>query len=338
MAEPVTNVGWAFELLHPNGTREPVYPAVGGQMSFDLNRDIPKAMTNLVWVPQERVKADFAVDEIEIFLVRNRVRESFGVFCFNEAPEQVGVVKDENGQAAPLITCSVGDRMFKLIRNTGNAESLIGGFDPSQEMQRILNASGLEFSVHGAVDPSGRSITWDGSTKDLAKVQELAELSGHRRPWMDNQGLIRSILPDSDPGDAIPLSSLHPVAGSTLVTPTYFSAPNRVIVSDNSFPEYPVVGTWEAPSASPHSFAQRGYYNTEVVELQGLKSNAHAEKVARTIGERATARTLNVQILPTTVLDGPVVLSYDGSLWLVQSWSLGTEAGSFMSVTAQELP
>jgi hypothetical protein len=59
--------------------------------------------------------------------------------------------------------------------------------------------------------------------------------------------------------------------------------------------------------------------------------------VARTLGERARSRQLKATILPTHRLDGPTIVSYDGSLWLVNNWNISLAAGSTMTITAEEV-
>jgi hypothetical protein len=74
-----------------------------------------------------------------------------------------------------------------------------------------------------------------------------------------------------------------------------------------------------------------------VVDYQGLLGNAHADEIAAGLGEQALTRQLDCEIQPTSVLDGPVVLSYGGTLWLLQNWSIDTAPGSTMQLTATEL-
>ena len=70
--------------------------------------------------------------------------------------------------------------------------------------------------------------------------------------------------------------------------------------------------------------------------MQGLGSSDHANIVAATLGEKFTSRKLTARILPTYKLDGPVTITYDGSDWLVSSWSVGTQAGEMMDIEAEE--
>ena len=129
---------------------------------------------------------------------------------------------------------------------------------------------------------------------------------------------------------------MKPQANTIVVTDTYLGAPNRIIVYDSASTTA-LVGQWDAPSAAPHSFQKRGYRITQRVTQQGLFSGQQAQDAAKTLGEQASARTLSASIEPTFLLDGPVIISYLGVLWLVRHWTIGTAPGSMLSFDATEL-
>lgn len=341
--EPVNEVGFYFEVLHANGSREQIGPALSGELSFDTNREVCKALGGFVLIPEEARKVDFSTDQIIAWLDYDGVRYPLGIFCFTEVSEQKDVVlyvdDDDNEVISDIFNISLGDRTVLLMRNDGAARSLLTGFDPAQEMKRIMDVARIPNSVPGSNGASATSITWDGSVTDLSKVRGLATLAGFRFPWMTNAGVVQAISAGLTliNFDILDVEKLFPTQGSIVITPKYLGAPNRVIVSDNSFPEFALRGQWDAPSAAPHSYANLGYYRTEVVEEQGLGSGENANSVAKRIGENFTARTLDFQCMPTYLLDGPIVLSYKEAFWIVQSWSLSTDPGATMSVNAIEL-
>lgn len=346
----MTDIGWTFGLRITTSTFAAVRQGIdvkeisihpvddGGELSFDLNRDVVKALSGLMFIPEEARKIDNpAGQEISLYMVKDGVQHRMGVYSFTEETLQKSVTLDDEGTVSDIHIFNLGDRMARLIRNDGTPETLNPGFDPAQEMDRIISNTGIPGSVSGAVNISQTPVTWDGVVTDLAKVQALAELAGHRRPWMDNEGIIRSVQARSVVSDVIPLEDLEPTEGSIGITNTYLSAPNRFIVSDNGGATAQIVGQWDAPAGAPHSHANRGYYRTEVLQTQGLGSSSHAETVARTLGERARARQLTAKIVPTPLLDGPVTLSYDGSMWLVSRWTVNLQPGSTMDITAEEI-
>lgn len=335
--EPPNSVGWYFEVVHTNGLREQLGFALDGEFSFDTNREVCKVLSGFVLIPSEKAKVDFSTDKIIAWLEIDEVRYPMGIFCFTEVPEQKDVVIDDEGTTTDLYTVSLGDRTVELIRNDGSAVSLPVGFDPAQEMIRIMDQDRIPNAIPGGNGQAASPVSWDGSVTDLTKVRGLATLSGFRFPWMNNAGVITAIVAgEANDFDVYNVEDLFPVAGSIVITPKYLAAPNRVIVSDNGFAGYPIRGQWDAPASAPHSYTNLGYYRTEVVEEQGLGSGQNANAVARRIGESFTARTLDFECMPTYLLDGPIMIRYNGAYWIVQSWSISTAAGATMSVSAQE--
>lgn len=329
-------VSWAFYALR-GGAKVQIYFTTSGSYSFDLSRDVPRQIAGLVLLPSERNKLNLSSDEIQVYYTVDGVTDQFGVFRFTEASHQKYVMLQPDGTAGDLTPVTLNDRMVELKRNTGAAHGLAAGADPSQAMQQILDNAGIPGGISGSTSPLANPVSWDGSVEDLTRFNNLATLAGHRPPWSNNAGVIRSIRARVIQTDVIDLMDLLPTAGSIVVTDNYLTAPNRIIVSDNSSAAGPIVGQWDAPGSAPNSASMRGYVQTTVVEQQGLFGNAHADEVAATIGEDLIARQLDAEIIQTTILDGPQILSYDGSLWLLQSWSTSTAPGSPMKLTAKEL-
>lgn len=332
----MTEIGWLFEVVRPGGSSEILGFSATGTYSYDGDRDVTKTIGGFVLVPEQARKVDLILDRIRASLLIDGQALPMGSFVFTTEIIRPDIVLDR-GISADLRNVSLGDLSALLIRNTGEAETLRRGFDPGQEMGRIISSADLPHSVAGSASASLAPVTWDGNTTDLAKVKQLATLAGHRPPWMNNAGVITSVSSQVVETDVIALASLSPVEETITVSNEYLTAPNRVIVIDNTFGQYALRGQWDAPGSAPHSEGNRGYVRTEVVEIQGLGSGAHANDVAATIGEGYTARKLTATILPTHRLDGPEVISYDGALWLLRSWSCGTGAGALMSFEAEEL-
>lgn len=334
----MSDIGWRMEAVRPGDNTRAFIPQVAGSFSFDLNRDVPKTITGMIVPPDQWAVVDVRLDQIRLVLSLDGVEYPMGMFAFSELTRQKNVVVNEAGATSDMITTALADRCLLLVRNDGRAETINAGFDPSNEMQRILGNSGLPYSVAAAPNISAiNSITWDGNTTDLAKVRELGTLAGHRPLWMDNDGVIRSVASQVIDTEIIPLATLHPTDRSVAIIEKFLTAPNRVIVSDNGSAAASVMGQWDAPASAPHSEANRRYILAKVEQLQGVGTGANAQNIAATIGENYTARTLSARIVPTPILDGPQVISYDGANWLVTGWSVDLTPGATMSITAEEL-
>lgn len=333
----MTEIGWRFEAVRPGDNARAFTPQVAGSYTFDLTRDIPKTISGIVVPPDQMSVVDVRVDQLRCVLAIDGTDHAMGVFAFSELVRQKNVAVNSAGDPDDLYNLALSDRCMLLVRNTGRAETINPGFDLGNEMQRILSNTGLPYSIAASPNLSINAVTWDGNTTDLAKVRELGTLAGHRPLWMDNNGVIRSVTSQVIDTEIIPLADLHPTANSVAITEKFLTAPNRVVVSDNGSAAYAVRGQWDAPASAPHSEANRGYVLARLEELQGLGSATHAENVAATLGEAYTARSLSVRVVPTPVLDGPQVISYDGANWLLTSWEVALTPGAEMSITAEEL-
>ncbi len=334
-AVPV-GTGWTLLSVSPANVATEVKFTNTGQFTHDQSRPVRRAISGFSLLPSEAEKVDLARDSVRAYLRVDDQSYPMGIFYFTESSRQKDAIKDDDGNPSDLIHVSLSDQFIRLQRSDEVPRFALAGADPSQEMIRYLSETDIPHSITGAANPISEDVVWQPFTTYETIVSQLAELAGHRRPWADNYGVIRSVSARVVDSEVIPLEDLKPIDGTIVITDNYLSAPNRVVVYDDQG-EYPVVGVWDAPSTAPNSAATRGWVQTAGVQAQGLSGVVHAQQMAQTIGEQMAARRLAGDIIPTNRLDGPVVLSYDGALWLVNGWSVSTAVGSTMSFDASEL-
>jgi hypothetical protein len=336
---PPTSVGWEFERVDPDtGRAEPILFTTTGNYSFDTSRDVTRTISGFVLLPEDRAKLNLASDVVYAYLKLDGVRYAMSRFVFTEDVVQKNVVIDtDTNEKADLTNLGLGDRSTLLLRNDGTPQTLYAGFDPTAEMERLVLPH-MPISIEASESANTQDVTWDGSTTDLAKIDQLAELAGHRPPWLDNNGVMRSVSGSRIYGN--PLEFEKDIflgdQDSISVTNNYLNIPNRVIVTNNSSSGYQVIGVWDAPASWTSSESQRGYIRAVNYEVQGAYSNADAERIAAVLGRRLSARKLSARILPTPLFDGPRAISYDGALWTIQSWSVDTSPGAQMDFEAEE--
>lgn len=337
-AIPPTPVGTGWTLLAVNraNVSQEVKFTDTGQFTHDQSRAVRRAISGFTLLPSEAAKLDLARDSVHAFLRVDDVSYPMGIFYFTESNRQKDAIIGTDGLPTDLIHVSLSDQFIRLQRSDEVPRVALDGADPSQEMIKYIGEAGVPHSVTGSDSNISEDIVWQPFTTYEAIVSQLAELAGHRRPWSDNYGVIRSVASQVVDSEVIPLEDLQPIAGSIVVTENYLSAPNRVVVYDDQSSS-PIVGSWDAPASAPNSASNRGWVQTAGVQAQGLSGVVHAQRVARTIGEQMAARRLAGDIVPTNRLDGPVILSWDGALWLVNGWSVSTTVGSVMSFDAGEL-
>ncbi len=336
----MVSVGWTFTALMPSGDEVAINPYVGAQVSHDQDRDVRRDIKNVTFLPVDiRRLGILSVPTIRLDLVVDGVTSPLGLFKFIESTLRTDIVIDPETRATSDITVTgLGDLMVSLKRADGSAETILPGADPSQEMIRILENIGFPCSIAGSTSPTAEPITWGGSVTTYEKITTLADLAGHRPSWVDNNGVLRSISAQILDFEIIELDSFLLGVARPMITESYLSAPNRVIVTESSSSIGAISGIWDAPASAPHSEANRGFVLARSVTKQGLKDNAHAQQVAESLGESFSGRKLAFSLAyPTHLLDGPVVISYRDALWQVNSWGMNTAPNSQMTVDCTEL-
>jgi hypothetical protein len=336
---PGPGSGFNFLLVTPAQVSREIHFTATGDFTHDQNRSVRRAISGFRLLPSEAAKVDLARDAVYAFLEVNGESYPMGVFYFTESSRVKDAIIDDAGNPADIIEVSLADSFIRLQRSDEVPRTALAGTDPSQEMIRYLNETGTPHSITGAAANIFDDVTWSPFTTYEEIVSQLAELAGHRRPWADNYGVIRSVSANVVDSEILSFGAgmdIQPIAGTIVVVENYLSAPNRVVVYDDQA-AYPIVGSWDAPSSAPNSLLNRGWVLTAGVPQQGLSGPVHAQQVARTIGEQLSARSFSCQIMPTNRLDGPQVVRYLDALWLTESWSVSSAPGSVMSVNFREL-
>lgn len=328
--------GWRFYGVRPSGHEVDIKPTKTGSLAYDDSSDVRMTLSGFVFLPDQIERFDPTKDVLRAQLLINNNAYDMGYYYATSLSRQKDALIHE-GAVSDLVHIDFSDGFVKLLASTENPITAPRGADPSQLIVDFAKASGFQTSVANAESVLGSQVVWDPFTSAISVINELVPVAGHRPPWIDHAGVFRSIAANVVESEVIPLLNLNPVAATIVISETYLSAPNRVVVYDDQA-GYPLTGIWEAPASAPNSYANRGYWITQANPQQGLASIEAAQLAAKALGEQLSSRTLDCYILPTPDIDGPRVISYDNALWLIRSWSLGTEDGALMSITATELP
>lgn len=332
----MTSYGWRFTALKASGARVPVPFTATGTLGQDLSGKSRKTLNGLALLPADAALLDLSADTVLAELVIDGTAYEMGKYRAAVDTVAVDVILLD-GAPADVVHVDFADLFLQLERSDEVPRTAPAGTDPTWLMRELIAECALPASIAGPVAAIADDVTWAPFTTHEAVVSQLAEIAGHRRPWMDRHGIIRSVAALTVDAVPIALEDLGPEAGTVSVENAYLTAPNRVVVYDDQA-AVPLVGVWNAPASAPNSVARRGFVLTQGVQQQGLAGVAHATAIAEAIGEQASARRLNATIEPTWRLDGPTVLSFRDALWLCQSWSVGTGKGSKMTMSATELP
>lgn len=332
----MTSYGWRFTAVKPSGATAPVPFTTTGTMAQDLSGKSRRTLTGFALLPADAAAIDLSADTLLAELLIDGAAYDMG--RYRAAADVVDVdAISLDGLPADVVHVDFADLFLQLERADEIPRTAPEGTDPTWLMRELIAECGVPASIAGPVASIADAVTWAPFTTHEAVVSQLAEIAGHRRPWMDRHGIIRSVSAARVDAVPIPLADLLPLAGSVKIEDVYLSAPNRVVVYDDQA-AIPLVGVWNAPAAAPNSAARRGFVLAVGVQQQGLTDAAHATAIAEAVGEQLSARRLNATIEPTWRLDGPTVLEFRDALWLCQSWSVGTQKGATMTLSATELP
>jgi hypothetical protein len=166
-------------------------------------------------------------------------------------------------------------------------------------------------------------------------IESLCVAGDYFSPWFGNDTkmhFIRTFNPanqvpqfDFDNGSQVLRSNI--VESSNLLT-----APNRFVVVSNTNVELgAVVGIAEVPPNAPNSFANRGFYITQTLNLQ-LTTSSQAQAVAGGLAARGTLyETVNLVTPPDPRHDSYDVIKWQNSRWLELSWSMQLVEGGTMN-------
>lgn len=335
--------GWIFRRFNANGVKVQFSPPLGVTISHDQGRKVRRTVSGVTLIPDEAEAIDLSQDQVEVIMTRRDDRTDvvtehrMGIFNFTGSTRNCDAAVNVAGVTSDILHVDLGDNTVRLLRSSEIPRFVPAGTDPTQLAIQILEGAGMKHAIAGSVSALIADTSWQPFTTDSDILEQLDEIGGHRRFWADNDGVIRSVSANIVVTEIIALEDLLPVAKTIAITDNYLSAPNRVVVQDDTA-QYPTVGVWDAPSSSPSSAFRRGYVLTQGVSQQWLTGPVHAERIAQTMGEQLSASSLTADILPTWLLDGPRVLSYRNRLWLLSGWSISTDVGSNMSISASEVP
>lgn len=129
-------------------------------------------------------------------------------------------------------------------------------------------------------------MSWEPGTTWLQMLTDLCNLVGFATPWFDRDGKLHL---DQPPDPAFMGSDITPYGPGTRVITDSIVPSNDLIRAPNDFAVFDSgtdrqrVGRFQLPSSAPHSFPNRGYRIGETDTVQGLETQAQADKGARNL-------------------------------------------------------
>lgn len=296
----------------------------------NINRTIKRTMSNMRLTPAAAAAINPFADRVRPTMVlENGAEFPLGVMLFGD----LSTTPDTPGYGADggLVdqTLMVDDPIVRSI-------TLAQGANVAAFVVQLLADAGV---VSAAVTPSpvaaGKALTWPIGTHLLAIINACAELLGYYSLFFDNAGTARMIpvpeLAYSDP-DHVYAAGGRVFHASQVASDDTMAAANRFVVIDTGATLQAIYGVYHVPAGAPHSYAHRGFYVTEVKEMQGLPDSAAALAAATAIGQAAEGgyAWLEFSGAPDPRHDTFGVVEFDGILWREQEWHLPLVEGGAM--------
>ena len=330
-----------FELC--DGNWRPIgdlHPDIAGStpsIDNDTSNNTSRRLRGLKLLPDEAVDVNVIKDRLRVYMrLQNGVEYRLGSFLWADSNEPVRSWGNE--QHSDLV-----DQTFILDQKTTRAYGWNRGGVIALIMFFIIFRAGFELADVAVLgEEASRALaepkSWEPGATWLQMLNDLGKLVGFAPPWFDRDGklhfdnapdpaIARPKIPAYGPGTRV-------IADSIISSNDLLSAPNQFAVFSSGTSRL-LVGRHDIPASAPHSFANRGFRMALTESVQGLESQAQANKATRDL---ARSKSLAYEWLAFTSTADPrhdtyeVIDAYD-KRWLETSWSLELRPGGPMKHT-----
>lgn len=303
-----------------------INPIRGASLSHDTTRTIKRQLHLGVGVV-DAATIDPLTARIEPFMILGDGSEwPLGRYLFTDASYQ----QFTSGDLGNLV---LNDEMFLVD------QALVAGINGGQQLVSIViqqALANLPISFTMEASPYKTNQSWSIGTGRGQVLEALSVTGDYFSPWFDNTGrlrFIRSFNPATEVPD-LDFDTGYKVFQATILRSSdVLIAPNRFVIVSNSSTDQDqvVVGIADIPPSAPNSFANRGFYITEVQDLQVI-DQPQAVAIAQNLAERATVfEKVAMTTAPDPRHDSYNVIKWQDSMWLELSWSLKLVEGGDMT-------
>ena len=303
-----------------------ITPIRGGSLSHDTSRTIKRQLSMGLGGADTAI-IEPLTDRINLFMVMSDGTEyPLGRYMFTDDRRQIFT-------SAELGTTVLADEMFLVDQQIQQG---INAVDISVQDVILDTLENLPITVQMEPSPFNATQAWTIGTGRGQLLEALALAGDYFSPWFDNNGTMRfvrsfaaadSVLDfDFDFGGKV-------VRGSISGASNILTAPNRFMVVSNAATETAnaVVGIADVPPSAPYSFSNRGFYITEVQDLQ-VPDSQTAAAIAQNLANRQTVfLETALSSAPDPRHDSYNVVQWLGEKWLEVAWTMNLSAGGAMT-------
>ena len=258
------------EDLNPIGV---VHPVGAPELKVERAQPTKRTLSGVTLLPPEasRVTARTRISPVWVF--EDGTEFPLGVFVLND---ETTVVGDEDRLEAAVMS----DQMA-LYRETLESAFSVRPGDLIIDQLTLLHQRATNPAPRVVADQITATarvgMSWPSGTSISQALDELSRAAGCR-VWFDRAGMLRFTIEPDDPTEVIDLR--NPINGSLQISYSNEDSPNRWIASAPE-QEFAIIGVYDLPDESPHSYARRGRRVVREVEVPGLTDQETADAAAK---------------------------------------------------------
>jgi hypothetical protein len=309
----------------------------------NINRTIKRQLNNLKLPPKTTAEVNTLTERVRpVMVFQDGSSFSLGIFLFADASRSVKLYASGQEMSAAefphgnYTDATLVDQLMPLDQGTDGVTFYKPGTKVMDALNEQLEVSGvLEYTVDASDAKLADWMVWEAGGRRLEIINDLCALGSYYSLYFDNDGVGRIItvpnLETTDPDFVYDVNTT--VYVDTIVeSDDLLDAPNRYVVINSSFQDFPVWGVWDIPSNAPNSIQNRGFAVTRVDDVQGVESQQQAEAMAKSIGQAdySTYRWANFSAAPNPLHDTFNIVEWRGDKYREQGWSLELQEGAPM--------
>jgi hypothetical protein len=317
--------------LHPDRTGS--IPGIDNDTASATSR----RLRGLRLLPDEAGDVDVIRDRLRVYMVlQDGAEYRLGTFLWADASRpQRSWGAQQDSELVDL--CYVLDQQATQAFGWGR------GAEIGLVMLFLIGRAGFQLSDVAVMgDETRRSLaeplSWQPGTTWLSMLTDLGNLCGFAAPWFDRDGRLHL---DQPPDPAVAEPTIPPygpggrvIADSVVYSDDVLMAPNDFAVFDSGTDRLRT-GRYQLPATAPHSFANRGFRIGLVESVQGLATQAQADKAARNLARSGghAYEWLSFSSTADPRHDTWEVIDAFGQRWLETAWTLELRSGGPMTHT-----
>lgn len=321
--------------LHPD--RDQSVPSIQN----DTQQNVKRRLSGLKLLPDEAADVNTLTDRLRVYTtLQNAAEFRLGSFLWGDASRPRRSWGDE-GHGELVDLGHVLDQETNQVYGWGRGANIL------MIMFFLLGRLGFELKE---LNPFGveaqRTLpepkSWDPSATWTTIFGDLGAVVGFvPTPWFDRDGRMSF---DQAPDPEVDQPTIPPygddtriIADSIVFSDDLHEAPNEFGVFDSGTDRLRV-GRFAVPASAPHSFQNRGFRVAKSENVQGLSSQALADKAARNLARSSDAfewLTFSSTLDPRH--DTYDVLEAFSQRWLETSWAMELRSGGAMTHTMKRV-